>query len=131
MIIYNDDAWEVLKHIPDNSVDLIVTDPPYEVSATNGGGTINNIKKLNSSLKQLDDANITNGYDIEKFGAEFIRVMKDINIYLWCNKVQIPRYFNFYVNQHKCKFDIICWHKPNALPTYSNKYLTDTRTRGI
>jgi site-specific DNA-methyltransferase (adenine-specific) len=23
-------------------------------------------------------------------------------------------------------FDIICWHKTNALPTYSNKYLTDT-----
>ena len=26
----------------------------------------------------------------------------------------------------KCKFDIICWHKTNALPTYSNKYLSDT-----
>ncbi len=52
--------------------------------------------------------------------------MKDINIYLWCNKIQIPEYFNFFVNKYKCKFDIICWHKTNALPTYSNKYLSDT-----
>lgn len=52
--------------------------------------------------------------------------MKEINIYLWCNKAQIPNYFDFYVNQYKCKFDIICWHKTNAMPTYSNKYLSDT-----
>lgn len=91
-----------------------------------GGGTINNVKKLNKSLDDLVKADITDGYDIEKFGEEFMRVMKEPNIYLWCNKMQIPDYFNFYVNKHKCKFDIICWHKTNALPTYSNKYLSDT-----
>ena len=52
--------------------------------------------------------------------------MKEINIYFWCNKVQIPDYLSFYVGKHKCKFDILCWHKTNALPTYSNKYLSDT-----
>lgn len=120
------DCLELMKNIPDGSIDLIVADPPYLISATNGGGTINNIKKLNKSLSDLKVVDITQGYDIEKFGEEFIRVMKDINIYFWCNKVQIPEYFNFYVNKHKCKFDILCWHKTNALPTYSNKYLTDT-----
>ena len=28
--IYNEDCLEGLKRIPDGSVDLIVTDPPYE-----------------------------------------------------------------------------------------------------
>ena len=115
-----------MKNIPDNSIDLIATDPPYLISATNGGGTVNNIKKLNQSLKDLTTVDITKGYNIEEFGKEFIRIMKEINIYFWCNKAQIPDYFNFYVNQHKCKFDILCWHKTNALPTYSNKYLSDT-----
>lgn len=124
--MHNGDCLEVLKEIPDGSIDLIVTDPPYLISATNGGGSINNIKRLNKSLKALDDADITEGYDIELYGKEFIRVMNEINIYFWCNKVQIPSYFKFYVEKHKCKFDIICWHKTNALPTYSNKYLTDT-----
>ena len=107
-------------------VDAIITDPPYDISATNGGGSVNNVKKLNKSLKDLTDLNITEGYDIVSFGEKAIKLMKDINIYLWCNKVQIPDYFNFWVNQHKCKFDILCWHKTNALPTYSNKYLSDT-----
>lgn len=88
---------------------------------------MNNVKKLNKSLSQLtQNTDITQGYDIKLYNTEFIRVMKEINIYLWCNKAQIPDYFAFYVNQHKCKFDIICWHKTNALPTYSNKYLSDT-----
>lgn len=125
-VIYNQDCLEGLKSIPNNSIDLIVTDPPYLISATNGGGSINKVKKLRDSLADLTNADITEGYDIEKFNTEFIRVMKNINIYIWCNKVQIPDYFNFYVNRHKCKFDIICWHKTNALPTYSNKYLSDT-----
>ena len=119
------DCLELMKLIPDKSVDLVVTDPPYEISI-NTGGTINNIKKLNKTLQPLIESKITNGYDIEKVNEEFIRVMKEINIYIWCNKKQIPKYFDFYINKYKCKFDIICWHKTNALPTYSNKYLSDT-----
>ena len=120
------DCLELMKDIPDKTIDLIVTDPPYNVSATNRGGTINKVKKLNKSLKDLVEANITNGYDIETLGEEFMRVMKEPNIYFWCNKTQIPEYFKFYVEKYKCKFDILCWHKNNALPTYSNKYLSDT-----
>lgn len=119
------DSLELLKKIPDSSIDLIATDPPYLVS-TVGGGSINKVKKLDKSLQDLKTVDITQGYDIELFGEEFIRVMKDINIYFWCNKAQIPDYLKFYVEKHKCKFDILCWHKTNALPTYSNKYLSDT-----
>lgn len=125
--LYNDDCMNVIKNIPDNSVDLIITDPPYKIINTNGGNSkLNNLKKMDKALKDLDEINISSGYDIETLGNEFMRIMKEPNIYLWCNKVQIPEYFNFYVNKHNCKFDIICWHKPNALPTYANKYLTDT-----
>ncbi len=124
--LYNGNCFELMKGIADHSIDLIITDPPYEVSATNGGGTINKVKKLNQSLNDLVVADIHNGYDIEKFGNEALRIMKEPNIYFWCNKIQIPAYFDFWVNKHKCKFDIICWHKGNALPTYSNKYLSDT-----
>lgn len=126
MQLYNDDCLSVLKTLPDHFVDLVVTDPPYEVSTTNGGGSINNVMKMNKSLKQLDDADISKGYNIREVGKELVRVMKNINLYIWCNKVQIPDYFNYYVNELGCKFEIICWHKTNALPTYKNKYLSDT-----
>ena len=35
--VYNEDCYEAIKNIPDKSVDLIVTDPPYEMSC--GGMT--------------------------------------------------------------------------------------------
>lgn len=37
--IFNQDCMEMLKNIPDNSIDLIITDPPYEIACTGGGGT--------------------------------------------------------------------------------------------
>ena len=36
--LYNEDCMEVLKRLPDNSVDLIVTDPPYLIEKCAGGG---------------------------------------------------------------------------------------------
>ena len=36
--LYNEDCMEALKRLPDNSVDLIVTDPPYLIEKISGGG---------------------------------------------------------------------------------------------
>lgn len=52
-IIYNEDCLKGLKELPDHCIDLVVTDPPYLISATNGGGTVNTVKKLNKSLQDL------------------------------------------------------------------------------
>lgn len=35
--LYNGDCLEVMKNIPDNSVDMILTDPPYGTTASNWG----------------------------------------------------------------------------------------------
>lgn len=78
--LYQGDCLEVLKTLPDNSVDLLVTDPPYVLN-TKGGGTVNKKMKLSESLADVEKAKIINGYDIELFGQEFLRVMKEINAY--------------------------------------------------
>ena len=39
--IYNEDCLEGMKKIPDNSIDLICTDPPYCVGATSNGSKAN------------------------------------------------------------------------------------------
>lgn len=38
MKLYHDDCLKILPTLPDKSIDLIVTDPPYLISATNEGG---------------------------------------------------------------------------------------------
>ena len=48
-----------------------------------------------------------------------------INAYFFCNKEQLHEYLNVYIGKYRCKYDILLWQKSNALPTYSNKYLSD------
>lgn len=38
--LYNADCIDILKSIPDDSIDLIVTDPPYLIPQINGGGVL-------------------------------------------------------------------------------------------
>lgn len=34
------DCYELIKEIPDKSVDLVITDPPYEMDEHGGGGVL-------------------------------------------------------------------------------------------
>ena len=120
------DCFELMRGLGDGSVDLIITDPPYDIHTDPGVCTsdlMSSIKNVNDDLVKHTD--ITKGYDIRKFGEESVRIMKNINIYFWCSKKQIVEYLDFWVKEQKCKFDILFWRKSNPMPTYNNKYLTD------
>lgn len=116
------DCLELLKDIPRGSVDLIVTDPPYEIPQMKGGGTYGHW--FNPIREQCEDLDILKGFN-PAILEEMCRVLKKVNIYLWCNARQIPMYLDFFVDKRGCSFDILVWIKNNVMPTYSNKYLTD------
>lgn len=122
--IYCHDCLEGLKQLPDKCIDLIVTDPPYLIHNTRAGGNsrlAHSIQPVNNLLKE-NDLNI--GINLSVL-PEMVRVMKQINCYIWCNKVQIPDYLTYFVNELGCSFDIIIWWKTNPPPLYNNKYLCD------
>lgn len=120
------DCLELIKDIPDNSVNLAVLDPPYEVDVDHDGGKLYHNKGFDKSNVEIVKDEIDKGYNITSLGKELFRIMPHLNAYFFCNKKQIPDYFDFYVNEHKCLFEIIVWNKGNALPTYNGKYLTDS-----
>lgn len=125
--IHRQDCFEGVGLLPDGCIDLICTDPPYDLRRIGGGGSIATISGFKKSLNQLEESGIINGYDIEAFAQKVERLQyPNINAYFFCNKNQIPEYLRVYAGKLKCKFDLLCWHKPNAIPTYFNKYLTDT-----
>ena len=119
--IYCADCYEAIKKIPDKSVDLIVTDPPYKQSVAHGAGAFGVKKKLH--YEQFVD--ISDGFKAEILD-EFIRVLKRINLYIWCSKNQIPMLLKYFVDKHKCYWNLITWHKTNVCPTCNNKYMNDT-----
>lgn len=123
--IYNEDCYEAIKSIPDKSIDLIYTDPPYDFhcgSAHSSGIFKNRIFKPG---QDVIDLKINNGID-NSILEEFCRVMKSINIFIWCNKEQILDYLNFFLNIPNISFEILTWHKTNCTPLTKNTWLPDT-----
>lgn len=116
--LINDDCLTYIKKLKSNIIDLVVTDPPYVID-TSGGG-IYNKRDYQKSLKEID-----NGFS-EEILDELCRVMKKINIYLFCSQKQILPLLNYFVDKKKCNFNILTWHKTNPVPACGNKYLTDT-----
>ena len=121
--IYLGDAYKLIKEVPDKSVDLIVTDPPYQIDGLHKDTGILKGRK-NSHNTQLLENNLGDGIDL-KILDEFVRVLKKINIYIWCNKEQIYDYMTYFVKERKCNFEIIVWAKPNPAPFTNGHYLKD------
>lgn len=118
------DSYELIKDIPDKSVDLVITDPPYLVE-TDGAGLFGtkNYNGVRYVMKNIDF--MKNGIN-ESILDELCRVMKKINIYIWCSQKQLIPFLKYFVEKKKCNWNLITWHKTNPIPACGNKYLTDT-----
>lgn len=110
----------VLSSMEDLSVDLVIIDPPYSMATSGGGGSFGiKERSYHKSIQGL-------AYGIEDCVLEELcRVMKKINIYIWCNKEQLWQYMNFF-KKKGCMIELLAWHKTNPVPTCNNKYLSDT-----
>lgn len=118
--IYNMDCLDGMKQIPDGTIDLCVTDPPYLIETQGGGLYAQQDKQY---VKELND--IKDGFRTEILD-ELCRVMKRINIYLFCSQKQIIPLTDYFVTKRGCNWNLLCWHKDNPVPACGNKYLTDT-----
>ena len=114
------DSYKLIKEIPDKSIDLVIIDPPYNFCK---GGKHTGLFKERKTRHhdEIEEKNLTNNINL-KILDEIDRVMKRINIYIWCNKEQILQYLEHYRTQ---KFEILIWNKTNPIPTVNNKYLSD------
>lgn len=118
--IYCADAYKAIKDIPDKSIDLIITDPPYEINAGGGGGCFGKERR-----EYHYEVSLKLNYGISnEILEEFCRVMKKINIYIWCNKTQLRQYIDFF-DDKEANIDMLCWCKSNPIPTCKRKYLSD------
>lgn len=117
------DSYELIKNIPDKSIDLIIIDPPYKITTgVHSSGFLKGRKELDAT-RQIFNKNLDIGINNEIL-KELNRVMKKTNIYIWCNKKQLHQYLDFY-NKDNIQLEVIIWNKYNCLPLTNNTYLPD------
>lgn len=128
--IYNEDCMEGMKRIPDGTIDLIVCDPPYLIGNKGGGfwsestdGNHYNAHGTRKGMKRLGDIKDGIGEDVLD---EMCRVMKKVNLYVFCSQKQIQPYLDYFVRRKGCNWNLLSWHKTNPIPACGNKYLNDT-----
>ena len=138
--IYLGDCKELIKQVPDKSVQIIYTDVPYLYQLV-GGGSSDVAKRIRANADRLAEAKIDKGFDYVIFN-EFARTQPKINLFIWCSKMQIFDIANWWINWAKENgrdifYEILTWHKTNPTPSTNNVWLPDTeyclffRERGV
>ncbi|HRZ96438.1 MAG TPA: site-specific DNA-methyltransferase, partial [Paludibacter sp.] len=127
--IYNQSCIDGLKNIPDESVDLIFTDPPYfQYRAQNVQG-LKNHKDVETEF-EFDSFGNEEEYlnFLEEVLTECFRVAKPGAAgYIWCGD-DFVSYINRMVDRVGFKFrKVIHWHKTNPFPAiYTRKMFANS-----
>ena len=61
----NGDCLKEMNNIPKGHIDMVLTDPPYELSKSKGGGMMG--KGGRKFMEQVNDADMVNGIDTFTF----------------------------------------------------------------
>ena len=119
MWLMQGDCLERMKEIPDNSVDMVLTDPPYNIAKKNNFHTM--------GRAGIDFGEWDKGFDLFSYINEIPRVLaKDGSVVIfndWKNMGDIARYGESLGLVIK---DMIRWEKSNPMPRNKDRrYITD------
>jgi DNA modification methylase len=106
--IYHGDCLEIIPEL--GLVDLVLTDPPYDIHAGKGGGCFGDRQHLART------GNFTDG------GCDysFLDIFK--NWFCFCSLKQLSSLLGHAELRNYC---LLTWCKTNPVPTCNNKYLPD------
>ncbi|TQR42934.1 site-specific DNA-methyltransferase [Campylobacter sp. MIT 12-8780] len=121
IVLKQDEALHFLQNMQSGSVDLVVCDPPYLMQESGGGGFYAKENKKHYDKITQDKSLLMQGFDF-RILDEVRRVMKVLNAYFFCNAKLLQALLEYFKND---KFDVLVYHKLNALPAFNNKYLSD------
>lgn len=111
--ILHADSRDIIKRIPDNSIDFILTDPPYNLGQHSTGNIpLPGRTAMNNDVADWDMID----FNPEEWADEFIRILKPTgNLFIFTSYNQLGRWYNCLDH----KFDtsnFMIWHKTNPAP---------------
>jgi DNA modification methylase len=119
MKLINGDCLEEMKNIPDNSVDMVLTDPPYNIARNNNFNTMDRAG--------IDFGEWDKGADLFSYIDECFRVLDKNGSFVvfnaWANLGDISRYAE---NLGFITKDMLRLEKTNPMPrNRDRRYITD------
>ncbi|MDR2458324.1 MAG: site-specific DNA-methyltransferase [Clostridiales Family XIII bacterium] len=124
-VLFRENCLDLLKQIPENSVDMIFADPPYNLS--NGGFSVHAGKCVSVNKGKWDESKgVENDFAFHVQWLEECRRVLKPNGTIWISGTYHSIYQCGYALQilgYKILNDI-AWFKPNASPNLSCRYFT-------
>lgn len=123
--IDNLDCLEGLREIPDGSVDLIVTDPPYFLSMGHAGDKKNAQNSMLNSNRTFNDLAIAKPFYSQLF-REFRRVLKPGGAFYFFTDWRGYAFYFPLINAELPVRNLIVWDKksgPGSYYTYSHELI--------
>lgn len=107
------DSRDVIKHIPDNSIDFILTDPPYNLGQHSTGNIpLPGRSAMNNDVAEWDMID----FNPEEWAEEFIRILKPTgNLFIFTSYNQLGRWYNCLDHRFDTS-NFMIWHKTNPAP---------------
>jgi site-specific DNA-methyltransferase (adenine-specific)/modification methylase len=108
------DALQGMKSIPDKAIDLVLTDPPYNLGEISTGNmNMPNHKEINNDIAKWDV-----GFDPVGFLKEASRILKpEGQIYIFTAHRLFGTYFDYF-EKHFERQSFMVWHKTNPTPKW-------------
>ena len=117
--LYNGDCLEVMKDIPDESVDAIITDPPYNISRDNNFHTM--------GRSGIDFGEWDKGFNLTKWiDVAQPTLKKGGNIVIFNDWKKLSYIVESLESNNFIIKDLIRWKKTNAMPrNRDRRFITD------
>lgn len=119
-VIINGDLFEEIKKVPDDSIDLVLSDPPYRQEA-HGRGFAGK-REIYQSMSEW--TNTENDFYSEDVFKEYIRILKFPNIFLFCGKRDVYRCLD-YAEKNELNYFILPLCKKTPTPFTNNTWLSN------
>ena len=124
-VLYNADSIKLLKQLPENSINMIFADPPYNLS--NGGFSVHAGKRVSVNKGDWDKSKgFKDDYDFHYNWLVACKRVLKLNGTLWVSGT----YHSIYQCGHALQslgyhiLNDISWFKPNAAPNLSCRFFT-------
>ena len=119
------DCLEKMKEIESGSVDMILTDPPYELSKSKGGGMMG--KGGRKFMDQVNKADMVNGIDTNLCLDACLGLFNEKHFFcgvFTCSNKQLIEYISW-SEINNFQYGVGVWNKTNPAPLCNYKYLGD------